>query len=97
MKINKIAVVALMGAALITSACADDIQPFTASWSGASFSDGATATATFDLDITAVSDILFDNSGGSFGSSLDGYISDLSLTVSGASVGDGTFTTSDFN
>jgi len=97
MKINKIAIAALMGAAAWTTAAgADDFQSYTADWSGATFDNGATAVATFDLDVTAMEATLGNNTGGYYAGGLDGYISDLSLTVTGASSGNGTFTTSDF-
>jgi hypothetical protein len=97
-KINKIALAAMIGAAALTTAAyADDIESFTADWSGTPFSDSASATATFDLDITAIDAALNNNTGGFYNGALDGYISDLSMTVTGASSGNGTFTTSDFN
>jgi len=79
--------------ALVTSSRADliDIQ---AQWSGASFSNNASATATFTLDTS-----LFNNPGlSSFtGASFANAFQNFQLTVSGASAGNGVFTGPDFS
>ena len=78
---------------LVTSSRADliDIQ---AQWSGSTFSNGASATATFTLDSS-----LFNNPGfSSFsGASFANAFQNFQLTVSGASAGNGVFTGSDFS
>jgi hypothetical protein len=79
--------------ALATSAHADliDIQ---AQWSGASFGNGASATALFTLDTSALSNPGFSSfSGASFASTFQNF----QLTVTGASSGNGAFTGADFS
>lgn len=84
---------AVTAAALVTTSHADmiDIQ---AEWSGASFSNGASASASFTLDTS-----LFNNPGfTSFsGASFSNAFQNFQLTVSGASSGNGVFTASDFS
>ncbi|MEI8386643.1 MAG: hypothetical protein WCG76_03495 [Verrucomicrobiota bacterium] len=71
-----------------------DIIDIQALWSGAQFSNGASATATFTLDTS-----LFNNPGfSSFsGAAFSNAFQNFQLTVSGASSGNGVFTGSDFS
>jgi hypothetical protein len=71
-----------------------DIIDIQAVWSGAQFSNGASATATFTLDTS-----LFNNPGfSSFsGAAFSNAFQNFQLTVSGASSGNGVFTGSDFS
>lgn len=64
------------------------VRTYIATWSGAYFGNGATATATFVLD-----DSLLQNPGlNDMGVGLpDSAISEFTITVSGASIGNGTF------
>jgi len=79
--------------ALVTSSRADliDIQT---EWSGASYGNGASATATFTLDTS-----LFNNPGfTSFsGPAFSNAFQNFQLAVSGASAGNGAFTGADFS
>ena len=77
---------------LVASSRADLID-MQAQWSGASFSNGASATATFTLDTS-----LFNNPGfSSFsGAAFSNAFQNFQLTVSGASAGNGAFTGGDF-
>lgn len=87
---------ALVGAlAFLTAipASADTIVPFDAEWSGSPFGNSATASAIIDIDVDLIPDYL-DNSGGNL--LTDGAVTSLTITVNGASTGDGTFTESDF-
>ena len=97
LKISRIATVGLALPWLLTSAYADAFQTFTADWSGTSYANVASAVATFTLDVTAMDAALNNNTGGTYFGVLNGYISGLSMTVTGASSGNGTFTTSDFS
>lgn len=65
-------------------------QTYMVTWSGASFSNAAEAVATFNLELDDVP-----NPGFFFG--MPSWISDISLTVSNADSGNGTFTQSDFD
>ena len=97
MKFKQIAMAALLGMFTSTVVKAtDDIEAFTASWSGASFSNGATATATFDFDLTKLKTALTNNTGGTYSGTLTHYVSNLSVVVAGAALGNGTYTQSDF-
>jgi len=71
-----------------------DLIDMQALWSGAQFSNGASATATFTLDTS-----LFNNPGfSSFtAASFSNAFQNFQLTVSGASSGNGVFTASDFS
>ncbi|MEI8311449.1 MAG: hypothetical protein WCH98_11910 [Verrucomicrobiota bacterium] len=82
---------AVLALAQVSRADLIDIQ---ALWSGAQFSNGASATATFTLDTS-----LFNNPGfSSFtGASFPNAFQNFQLTVSGASSGNGVFTGSDFS
>jgi hypothetical protein len=74
---------------LAATAYADVFQTYNLAWSGASFGNGATATGQITLDLTTLP-----NPGGPF---YDMYndITSLTLTVTGASVGNGTWTRAD--
>jgi hypothetical protein len=81
-------------ACALQSSRADDVfDNISLTWTG---SGSAQATSSFTLDITALQTAL-DSGGGIYDGALTGYISDLTLTVTGASTGNGTFTTSDFS
>lgn len=62
---------------------------YNAAWSGAGFGNGATAAAQITIDTS-----LLNNPGVTLGL---GYVQALTLTVTGASSGNGTFTLADFN
>jgi hypothetical protein len=74
---------------LAATAYADVFQTYNLAWSGASFSNGATATGQITLDLTTLP-----NPGGP---AYDMYndISSLTITVTGASSGNGTWTKAD--
>lgn len=79
--------------ALVSGARAEVIN-IEAQWSGAGFSNGASATATFALDTA-----LFNNPGFSsfVGSSFASAFQNFQLSVTGASLGNGVFSGSDFS
>ncbi len=104
-KLIKLAALMVMGLTLVTAAKAQ-IYQMTANWSGASYSNSATATATFDLDVGALNMQLnhpttnngsYYSTTGAYGGIFPGFVSDLTLTVSGSSTGNGTFTESNFH
>ncbi|MBI5761752.1 MAG: hypothetical protein HZA46_24845 [Planctomycetales bacterium] len=78
-------IIVLAGLLVVTPAQAAPILSFDLDWSGASFGNGATATGTLNIDAALLSNPGF---------SLDSPFSDFSITVSGATVGNGTFTSS---
>lgn len=79
-----------ISAAAVSRADLVDIQ---AQWSGASFGNGASATALFTLDTSALNNPGFSVfSGPTFASTFQNF----QLTVTGASAGNGVFTGSDF-
>src|SRR5215471_19180195 len=89
------AVIALCsGSSLFPPAKADAFQTFDVEWSGASLGNSATASAliTFDLTNLPNPNSFFSQ----FLSPMSKFITALSLTVSGASAGNGTFGLSDF-
>ncbi|TSA32397.1 MAG: hypothetical protein D4R65_09320 [Verrucomicrobiaceae bacterium] len=93
MKTTKILLSIAGAVALATSAHADliDIQ---AQWSGASFGNGASATALFTLDTSALNNPGFSSfNAASFPSTFQNF----QLTVAGASAGNGAFTGADFS
>ncbi|MBN9419400.1 MAG: hypothetical protein J0I12_28355 [Candidatus Eremiobacteraeota bacterium] len=63
---------------------------FIAEWSGAGFGNGASATGMVTLDPDL-------NPGSASNTPFDAFFSAISITISGASVGDGVFTTPDFS
>ncbi len=73
---------------LAATAYADVFQTYNLAWSGASFGNGATATGQITLDLTTLPNP---------GSVYDMYndITSLTVTVTGASVGNGTWTRAD--
>jgi hypothetical protein len=93
MKTKNLLISLAAAVALVTTSHADliDIQ---AEWSGASFSNGASALASFTLDTS-----LFNNPGfSSFsGANFSSAFQNFQLTVTGASSGNGVFTASDFS
>jgi hypothetical protein len=76
------------------SAWSQDWVAYYAVWSGSSQGNNASATATFDLNVSAVTTALSTDS--QLYGSLDGYITNLTMTVTDANKGNGTFTASDF-
>ena len=75
-----------------TPARADVFGTFNLAWSGASFSNGARATGQIVIDLTTIT-----NPGSELAnSSLSPWIQSISVTVTGASSGNGTFSTTDF-
>jgi uncharacterized protein with beta-barrel porin domain len=76
------------GAAVHPVAAAD--QTFNLIWSGASFSNSASATATIVMDTALVP-----NPGNSYGG-IPAWFKSITMTVTGASFGNGTFTLADF-
>ncbi len=75
--------------ALTVSAYADVYQTYDLTWSGASFNNNATATGQITLDLTTLP-----NPGGPAYDMYNDIVS-LSLTITGASSGNGTWTRSD--
>ena len=86
MKLLKISL--LLAAASATQL---DAATFNLQWSGASFGNTATATGTIDLDLSTMPNPVNVGSG-----SMPTWVNSLNVTVSGASAGNGTFTTTDF-
>jgi hypothetical protein len=86
-------VAALIGAGLLLVAAgqgkADTV--FDLAWSGAAFGNTASATGTITLNLADI------NNPGATAQSLNPFVTNFSITVSGASTGDGTFGFSDFN
>ena len=68
------------------------IVTFNLKWSGASFSNTATATGRISID-----DSLLVNPGGNDSSATSGLVTALTVKVEGASAGNGTFTLGDFD
>ncbi len=66
-------------------------QVFDLTYSGAAFDNGATATATITLEIPNI------NNPGTTDQNPSQFVSDFSITITGASSGNGTFGFSDFN
>jgi hypothetical protein len=73
------------------SATAGPIQTFDLTWSGAQFGNNATATGQITLDLGQV------NNPGSTFQSGNPFVQAFTITVSGASAGNGTFTFNQFN
>ena len=87
----KLKVLLLAGLLLVTAAAyADVFETYALTWSGASFGNTATATGLMTLDLTTLP-----NPTGSVDISND--ITSLTVTVSGAPIGNGTFTKTDLN
>src|SRR5262245_42462379 len=82
------------GLSLFPPAKADVFQTFDVEWSGASLGNSATASALITFDLTTLPN---PNSNPGVLSPVTKYISALSLTVSGAGPGNGTFGLSDFS
>jgi hypothetical protein len=74
---------------LVPAAFADQYQTYNLAWSGASFSNSASATGQITIDLTTLPNPNSD--GGNMGSS----IQSLTVTVTGANSGNGTWTLSD--
>ena len=86
-----LAAAAVLSLAQVSRADLINIQ---ALWSGAQFSNGASATATFTLDTSAFNNPGFSSfSGPAFSNAFQNF----QLTVSGASAGNGAFTGGDFS
>jgi len=80
----------LAGLLLVTGAAyADVYKTYSLAWSGASFGNNATATGLMTLDLTTLP-----NPSG-FETNIYNDITSLTVTVSGASSGNGTFTKAD--
>ena len=71
---------------------ADVLGTFDLAWSGASFSNSAVATGQIVLDLTAMPNPVTY----SYKSSMPSWVQSVTVTVSGASSGNRTFTTADF-
>ena len=67
-----------------------DAAVYSLQWSGTSFGNSAVATGTIDLHVSTMPNPV--NTGGS----LPSWVNSLNVTVSGASSGNGSFTTADF-
>ena len=76
---------------LVTTAYADTFQTYDLAWSGATFGNNATATGQINLDLTTLP-----NPGGP-GYDMYNDIASLTVTVVGASSGNGTWTKADLN
>ena len=92
-RVSRLALLATLSSFTCGFAKADVIGAFDLTWSGASFGNGASATGQIVLDLTTIPNP------GSYGNAsvLAPWIQSISITVSGAPTGDGTFTTSDFS
>lgn len=91
--LTKFTAAVAVGAVLAASSATAALQTYHILYSGAAFGNGATAEGTFTVD-----DTVFTNPGSfdGFGGGINGAIVDVTLTVSGASSGNGTFTAADF-
>jgi hypothetical protein len=90
----------LAGAALASAmvlsvgAHADVYQTFDIQWSGAALGNSATASAVATFDVTQLNN--YNPGSGAYSGSLSPLITSLTLTVVGASSGNGTFVLGDF-
>lgn len=86
-------IAALMGVGLLVVAAgqgkADTV--FDLAWSGAALGNGASATGTITLNLADI------NNPGTTGQNVSGFVTNFSITVTGASAGDGTFGFADYN
>jgi hypothetical protein len=85
-----VATALLMAAA---TAHADTFETYDLSYSGAAFGNSATATATITLDLT----VLGMNNPGTTYQGISPFVTAFSITVTGASSGNGTFGIGDYN
>lgn len=84
----------MLGAVALAASAQADLIDIEAQWSGASFGNGASATALFTLDTSGLTNPGFSMlSGPSFASTFQNF----QLTVAGASSGNGAFTNADFS
>jgi hypothetical protein len=92
---TKLLILTLAAALSTVAVSRADLIDIQALWSGAQLGNGASATATFTLDTSA----LLSNPGySSFpGTSFAPAFQNFQLTVSGAAAGNGVFTSSDFS
>jgi hypothetical protein len=86
----------LLGVAAGTSVGRADIIVYNATWSGAELGNSATATGQITVDTSLVSNPGFNSFFTPPGSPGE-PITNVALTISGASSGNGSFTNSDFN
>jgi len=93
MKSKLVGVIGVLIALFCVPAKADVFQTFDLEWSGASLGNGATASALITFDLTT----LPNPSSNVALSPLSNFITALSLTVSGAGAGNGTFGLNDFS
>jgi len=92
------AVIALCsGSSLFPPAKADVFQTFDVEWSGASLGNSAAASALITFDLTTLPNPHSGVAAGALIGPVTNFITALSLTVSGAGVGNGTFGLSDFS
>ena len=82
------------GSSLFAPAKADVFQMFDVEWSGASLGNSATASALITFDLTTLPNP--NSNANSVLSPVSNFITALSLTVSGAGTGNGTFGLNDF-
>ncbi len=84
----------IAGAMVLAASAHADLIDMQAQWTGAAFGNGASATALFTLDTSALS-----NPGLSFlsGADITNTFQNFQLTVTGASSGNGVFTGADFS
>ena len=95
-----IGIALLCGSSLFAPAKADVFQTFDVEWSGASLGNGATASALITFDLTTLPNphsIVNNPIGDATFSPVTNFITALSLTVSGAGTGNGTFGLNDFS
>src|SRR5262249_24551655 len=86
----------MLGLLAIGSRSEAGLQTFDLSWSGASFGNTAVATGTITMDPSVLDPNNYnDNSGFFFPQNV--FVSALSITISGASSGNGTYTLGDFD
>ena len=83
----------LMGAGLLVVAAgqANADAVFDLAWSGAALGNGASATGTITMNLADI------NNPGTTNQDVTPFVTNFSITVTGASSGDGTFGFSDFN
>lgn len=77
--------------AAATIAANADAAIYNLQWSGSSFGNTAVATGTIDLNVN-----MMPNPVSEFGNTIPAWVNSISVTISGASSGNGTFTTADF-
>ena len=91
MKTAKLIILSLLSAAWLAPMASAASISFDLVWSGTPFGNSAAATGVITLD-----DAVVPNPGTYFGPLAAGGFTDLTITVTDAGAGDGTFTSADF-